>query len=137
VSDFGCVTPRRACEALAAGVALFRDGGGVPGLADELVVRSAHDDLLGLGFEVAGPREEQGGAAAGVFVLAEGDGDSFETVGIAAFADDLELVRVRVFPCDAFVDVAEARLIGSDSLLARAHRACRPPRLPVAEEQKA
>ena len=77
------------------------------------------DDVFGFGFEVAWFGEEEGGVAAGVFVFAEAEGEAFEAVGVAAFADDLELSCVRcVFARDPFVEVAEACFVGGDSLLA-------------------
>jgi hypothetical protein len=45
----------------AAGGALFGDGCGVAGFADELVV-GVSEDLLGFGFEVAWSGEEEGGS---------------------------------------------------------------------------
>jgi hypothetical protein len=105
--------------ALAAGVAFFGDGCSIAGLADDLVVGVAGDDLFGPGFEVAWFGEEEGRVAAGLFVLADGDGEAFEAVRIAALADDLELVGMpRVFARDALVDVPETRLVGGNSLLA-------------------
>ena len=104
---------------LAAWVAFFGDGGGVAGLANELVVSKLRDDLFGVGLEVAGFGKEEGGVAARLFIFGEGHGDPFEAVAVTAFADDLELVRVRrVFARDALVDVPEARLVGGNPLLA-------------------
>ena len=101
--------------ALAARIAFFSDGCRVAGLSDELVVGAVGDDLFGFGFDVAWFGEEEGWIAARLFVFAEGDGETFDAVGAAAFADDLELVRVRrVFARDPFVDVAEASLVGGD-----------------------